>query len=115
MAVFDSNAVVRKLGARLKMRHLALLLQIQQHGSITRAAEHLSSSQPAVTNALAELEEMFGAPLFHRSARGMSPTVLGKVVLARAHAMTEDLDHLVKDMAAVATGFASHLHIGVMP
>ena len=68
MAAFDPNVVVRKLASRLKMRHLTLLLQIQQHGSLTRAAEHMASSQPAVTNALAELEDMFGAPLFDRSA-----------------------------------------------
>ncbi|SDI75586.1 LysR family transcriptional regulator [Paraburkholderia phenazinium] len=115
MAAFDPNAVVRKLASRLKMRHLTLLLQIQQHGSLTRAAEHLASSQPAVTNALAELEDMFGAPLFDRSARGMAPTALGHVVLARARAMTEDLDHLVREMEAVASGHAAHLHIGVIP
>jgi DNA-binding transcriptional LysR family regulator len=112
---FDPGTVGRRLAARLKMRHLALLLQIQRHGSLTRAAEHMASSQPAVTNALAELEDMFGAPLFDRSARGMAPTALGKVVLARARAMTEDLDHLVRDMEAVASGHAGHLHIGVIP
>jgi DNA-binding transcriptional LysR family regulator len=115
MAAFDSTDVVRKLAARLKMRHLTLLLQIEQHGSITRAAEHVSSSQPAVTHALAELEDMFGAPLFDRSARGMTPTPLGKLVLARARTITEDLGHLVADMEAVASGHAAHIHIGVVP
>jgi DNA-binding transcriptional LysR family regulator len=115
MAVFDSNAVVRRLSARLKMRHLILLLQIQQHGSLTRVAEHMASSQPAITNALAELESMFGAPLFDRSVRGMAPTELGKVVLARAQGMIHDLDHLVRDMETVASGRAAHLHIGVTP
>lgn len=113
MAAFDPDAVVRKLATRLKMRHFTLLLQIQQHGSLTRAAEHLASSQPAVTNALADLENMFGAPLFDRSVRGMTPTALGLVVLARARAMTEDLEHLVRDMEAVASGHAAHLHLGV--
>jgi DNA-binding transcriptional LysR family regulator len=115
MAAFDPNAVIRKLASRLKMRHLTLLLQIQQHGSLTRAAERMASSQPAVTNMLAELEDMFGAPLFDRSARGMAPTALGRVVLARARAMTEDLDHLVREMESVASGHAAHLHIGVIP
>lgn len=115
MAVFDPEEVSRRLSARLKMRHLVLLLQIQTHGSLTRVAEQMASSQPAITNALSELESMFGAPLFDRSARGMTPTVLGKVVLARAAAMIHDLDHLVRDMDAVATGQAAHLQIGVTP
>lgn len=70
--------------ARLKMKHLALLLAIKQQRSLTRVAEQMSTSQPAVTQALAELENLFGAPLFTRSARGMAPTALGELVLARA-------------------------------
>ena len=111
----ESNEMVRRLSARLKIRHLALLLQIQQHGSLTRVAEHMASSQPAVTNALAELESMFGTPLFERSSRGMLPTELGAVVLERARAMLHDLDHLARDMQAVASGHSAHLHIGVIP
>lgn len=115
MNTFDAADVVRRLTARLKMRHLQLLLRIQQHGSLTRVAEEMSTSQPAITNALAEVEGMFGAALFDRSARGMAPTALGKVALARAQAMINDLGHLVRDMETVATGNAAHLHIGVIP
>jgi DNA-binding transcriptional LysR family regulator len=112
---FEAGEVIRRLSARLKMRHLILLLRIQQHGSLTRVAEQMASSQPAITNALAEVEGMFGAPLFDRSVRGMAPTALGKVVLARAQAMINDLGHLVRDMETVASGHAAHLHIGVTP
>lgn len=115
MDTFDAADVVRRLTARLKMRHLQLLLRIQQHGSLTRVAEEMSTSQPAITNALAEVEGMFGAELFDRSARGMAPTALGKVALARAQAMINDLGHLVRDMETAATGNTAHLHIGVIP
>lgn len=111
----DPDEVKRRLNTRLKMRHLMLLLQIRQHGSLTRVAEHMASSQPAVTNALAELEGMFGGPLFERSSRGMTPTALGQVVLARAQAMLHDLDHLTRDIEALAAGHATRLHIGVIP
>ncbi|ARP95362.1 LysR family transcriptional regulator [Bordetella genomosp. 13] len=115
MADFQSDETARRLASRLKMRHLALLLQIRQHGSLTRAAERMAISQPALTNTLAELEAMFGAPLFDRSVRGMAPTALGEVVLARAQAMLQDLQRLVDDMEAVASGHAAHLHVGVTP
>jgi DNA-binding transcriptional LysR family regulator len=115
MAGFEGDEVLRQLGARLKMRHLTLLLNIQQYGSLTRVAEQMASSQPAITNTLTELEGMFGAPLFDRSVRGMAPTALGKVVLARARAMVQDLGHLVRDMETVQSGYAAHLHIGVIP
>nr|WP_205194155.1 LysR family transcriptional regulator [Burkholderia sp. Ap-962] len=112
---FDTEEVIRRLSSRLKIRHLILLLQIRQHGSLTRVAEQMASSQPAVTNALAELEGMFGGPLFERSSRGMTPTALGKVVLARAQAMLHDLDHLTRDIEAVVAGHATRIHIGVIP
>jgi DNA-binding transcriptional LysR family regulator len=115
MTAFDSTHLLHKLTSRLRMRQLTLLLQIEQHGSITRAAEHLSSSQPAVTQALAELEDMFGTPLFERSARGMLPTQLGCVVLSCARVITEDLGHLVADMQAVHAGRTAHIHLGVVP
>lgn len=57
---------------------------------------------------------MFGAPLFDRSVRGMMPTALGELVLARARTITEDLGHLVSDMEAVVSGHAAHIHIGVV-
>ncbi|WP_233871527.1 LysR family transcriptional regulator [Paraburkholderia adhaesiva] len=97
------------------MRHLVLLLQIREHGSLTRVAGLVATSQPAVTNALAEMESMFGGTLFERSSRGMVPTVLGNVVLARAEAMLHDLDHLARDIEAVVAGHATRLHIGVIP
>nr|WP_322102700.1 LysR substrate-binding domain-containing protein [Paraburkholderia sp. J41] len=112
---FSSDEVTRRLNTRLKMRHLVLLLQIRQHGSLTRVAEHMATSQPAVTNALAEVESMFGAPLFDRSSRGMTPTALGNVVLARAQAMLHDLDHLARDIEAVVAGHATRVHVGVIP
>ncbi len=115
MPALESNDIIRRLTSRLKMRHLMLLLQIEQHGSLTRVAEHMATSQPAVTNALAELESMFGAPLFERSVRGMTATAMGVIALARARAVLNDLGHMVRDMEAVSAGHAAHLHIGVIP
>ncbi|WP_211091314.1 LysR substrate-binding domain-containing protein [Pseudothauera rhizosphaerae] len=109
------DELLARLTSRLKMRHLVLLRLIGQHGSLTRVAGHMATSQPAVTHALAELEAMFGAPLFVRSARGMAPTALGEVALARARAMLQDLGHWVRDMEAAGAGRAAHLQVGVIP
>lgn len=115
MTTFSPDELTRRLNTRLKMRHLGLLLQIRQYGSLTRVAEQVATSQPAVTNALAEMESMFGGALFERSSRGMTPTALGNVVLARAEAMLNDLDHLARDIEAVVAGHATRLQIGVIP
>jgi len=112
---FPSDDVVRRLVSRLKMRHLQLIVQVHRLGSLTRVAELMATSQPAVTNALSELESMFGAPLFVRTARGMAPTDIGRIVAGRARAMLQDLGHLVRDMEASSAGLAARLHVGVTP
>lgn len=73
------------------------------------------SAGVVVIHALAELEAMFGAPLFTRSARGMAPTALGEVALNRAQAMLQDLGHWARDMEAAGAGRAAHLQVGVIP
>ena len=115
MTAFDPDEALHRLTSRLKMRHLMLLLSIEQQGSLTRVAEKMATSQPAVTNALAELENTFGVPLFARSVRGMRPTALGQVVLNRARALVHDQGQLVQEMDAVASGHAAHLRIGAIP
>ncbi|MEB2401774.1 MAG: LysR substrate-binding domain-containing protein [Alcaligenaceae bacterium] len=115
MKRFDAEQVARRLTSRLRIRHLALLLRIQEYGSLTRVAEAMATSQPAVTKALLELEDIFGAQLFERSVRGMAPTALGRLAIARAEAIIHDLEHLARDMEAGLSGYAAHLHIGVVP
>jgi DNA-binding transcriptional LysR family regulator len=47
---------------------------IAADGSVTAAGERLGLSQPAMSNALARLRQLFGDPLFVRTPRGMRPT-----------------------------------------
>lgn len=107
--------MVHRMVTRLRMKHFLLLQAIEAQRSLTRVAQQLATSQPAVTQALAELESLFGAPLFTRSSRGMSPTELGRLVLARAKTLLSDLDHWAQDIEAVGQGRAAHLHVGVIP
>lgn len=104
-----------KLATRLKMKHLLLLLAIREQGTLTRVAQALSTSQPAVTQALAELEGLFGGALFNRTPQGMLPTELGTLVLSRCQTMLADLQHWAHDMEAVGQGRAAHLQVGVIP
>jgi DNA-binding transcriptional LysR family regulator len=49
--------------------------------SLTRAAEVLNVTQPAVSNALARLRAAFGDPLFERSRRGVAPTPAAQALI----------------------------------
>ena len=104
-----------RLATRLKMKHLSLLIAIREHGTLTRVAQALSTSQPAVTQALAELEDLFGGTLFDRTSQGMRPTALGTLVLSRCQTLLADLRHWADDIEAVGRGRAAHLRVGVIP
>jgi DNA-binding transcriptional LysR family regulator len=110
-----ADTLEHRLAGRLKMRHLTLLLHIGELGALTRVAQQMGTSQPAVTHALAELEDMFGVPLFERTGRGMTPTAAGKVLLTRARSMLHDVSALSREMTAVNAGRVAHLHVGAIP
>ena len=98
------------------MRHYVLLMAVDRHRSITRVAEQLSLSQPTVTRALADIEDIFMTPLFVRSRRGLEPTVAGEVVLARARLAVADSHALQQELRAVSgAGLQGRLRIGLIP
>src|SRR5690606_84347 len=104
-----------RLFSRLKLRHLTLLTRLGRLRSLTRAADSMGISQPAATKALAELEDIFEAPLFVRSRQGLEPTPLGKLAPVRAERMMLDLDHWGQEMESVRSGRAAQLRVGVIP
>ncbi|WP_366943428.1 LysR family transcriptional regulator [Nevskia sp.] len=53
---------------------LVVFRQLMLERRVSRAAETLGLSQPAVSNALSRLRKLFGDELFRRTSRGMEPT-----------------------------------------
>src|ERR1700745_3027753 len=83
--------------SRLKLRQLALLQAVDPQRSLGRVAAEMRVSQPAITKALREAEDVFGGTLFERTPRGLIPTAAGDAVLhyvrrwlARARAPRHD-------------------------
>ena len=64
-------------------RHLRAFREVARTGSITQAVDSIHLSQPAITQALAKLEECVGAGLFERQSGGMSLTPAGDLYLDR--------------------------------
>ncbi|WP_313297277.1 LysR family transcriptional regulator [Diaphorobacter sp.] len=104
-----------RLENRLKMRHYALLLAIARHRSITRAASEFSISQPTLTRALADIEDIFMTPLFVRTRRGLETTPAGDLVLARARLVAADHRSLQQDLEGLVAGRQGRLRLGVIP
>jgi DNA-binding transcriptional LysR family regulator len=72
---------------RLDPRLLPTFLAVLEHGRVSAAAKALHLSQPAVTAQIRKLEDELGAPLFLRSAAGVSPTAAGTTLAGYARTM----------------------------
>ncbi|HVZ32927.1 MAG TPA: LysR family transcriptional regulator [Polyangiaceae bacterium] len=68
----------------MDLQKLRAFSVIAAEGNITRAARRLSTSQPAVSKQLAELEEAVGTALFHRLPRGVRLTEAGEILQRHA-------------------------------
>ena len=104
----------RVLRSNLKLRHLQLLMALDQFRHLGRAAEFLSLTQPAVSKSLAEIERMFGLDLFVRSTRGTEPTPYGVTVVRFARSVLADFDRTRDEIEAVASGAAGRTRVGAM-
>src|SRR5205807_541677 len=65
-------------GATPNLRHLMLFDQVVRRGSVSAAARAAHLSQPAVTQAVAQVEAALGARLLHRSYSGLELTGAGR-------------------------------------
>lgn len=83
-----------RLLARLRFRHLQLLMEIERTGSLTRAAAALNLTQPAVSKALGELEQSLGFALFIRGPRGLELTDPGRLVTQGAALLVRELENI---------------------
>ena len=62
------------------LEHYRIFYYAGKYGSITQAAEELSISQPAVSQALKQLEHTLGTALFIRTAKGVRFTAEGEML-----------------------------------
>ena len=80
-------------------RHLQIFLRVCDCGcNMTRAAEALYLSQPAVSQAVAELEQYYGARLFERMGRRLYLTLAGERFREYAVHIEALFDHMEKGL-----------------
>ena len=80
---------------------LRILAASAAHGSVTKAARHLSYSQPAVSHHLARLEAETGARLVQRAGRGIRLTPEGEHLARRAAEIVGRVDAAAAELSAM--------------
>ena len=104
----------RVLRSNIKLRHLQLVVALDEFRHVGRTAEFLSVTQPAVSRMLGEVESMLGATLFERSTRGSEPTVAGQSFIRFARSALAGFERTRDEMNALEKGAAGRTRVGSM-
>jgi DNA-binding transcriptional LysR family regulator len=100
---------------RLKLRDLDTLVAVARHGSMAKASTTLSVTQPAVSKAIASLEETLGVPLLDRTTHGVEPNLYGRALLKWAIAIFDDAKQGVDEIEFLTSPGAGEVRIAAGP
>src|SRR6266849_10286754 len=101
-----------QIGRRLKLRDLHVFFTAVQRGSMSKAAQQLGVSQPAVSEIIADLEHALGVRLLDRRPQGIEPTIYGNAVLKRSTAVFDELKQSIRDVEFLADPTTGEIRIG---
>lgn len=88
----------------MEIRHLKLVKEVADKGSLTKAMDTLYLSQSALSHQLKEVENQLGAQLFHRVNKKLVLTGAGKIVLDSAERILQDLDSTILSVKKHVSG-----------
>ncbi len=109
------NRTSRSSLSFLRFRHLMLIEQLMQAGTLRRVAKNLSISQPAATAMLNDIESLLGLTLFKRSHQGVVPTEHALVLIPRLRTLLNEFEAFGSLVRRTANGSEDILRIGVVP
>lgn len=97
---------------RLRMRQVALILAVGEHGTLRKASGTLGMTQPAATKMIQELEAALGQRLFERVGRGQKLTPAGASVLRYFSGMRGSIESMTRELAELKLGSSGRVSVG---
>jgi DNA-binding transcriptional LysR family regulator len=101
-----------RIGRRIRLRDMHILLAVAKSGSMGKAASELAMSQPAVSKAVSDLEHALGLRLLDRGPQGVAPTLYGDALVRCGTAVFDDLKRGVNELQFLADPTVGELSIG---
>jgi DNA-binding transcriptional LysR family regulator len=95
-----------------RMTAMETFVTVVDAGSFSAAARRLKLGQPAVSKAIAQLEERLGARLLLRSTRGLAPTDAGQRFYEHARRAIDEADQAEQVVRESSDGLSGRLRIG---
>ncbi len=82
----------------MTQNHMRIFVEVYRSLNMTRAAEKLNMTQPAVTRAIKDIESYYGIRLFERYNKGLYPTEKAKAVYYRALTIMSAFSTMEKEL-----------------
>jgi DNA-binding transcriptional LysR family regulator len=101
-----------RIGRRVKLRDLHVLLTVAETRSMAKAAQRLAISQPVVSKTIADLERALGVRLLDRTSQGVEPTAYGNSFIHCGTAVFDEMRRGVQDIEFLADPTAGEVRIG---
>lgn len=101
-----------RIGRRMKLHDLHVLLTVVQAGSMNKSAALLNTTQPAISRSIADLEHTLGVRLLDRGPQGVEPTEYGRALISCCVAVFDELRQGVKNIEFLADPTAGEIRIG---
>lgn len=105
----------------MELRQIRSFIAAAEDGNISRAAQRLHLTQPALSRQIKGLEDEIGVPLLERGAHSFKLTPAGELLLREGRALLEHADTLQHKLRAAAkaqsirVGYSPSLSAGVLP
>lgn len=95
----------------MDLKHLRLIIAIDDCGSLTLAGDKLHLTQSALSHQLKELENSLGVRVYHRINKKLVPTSAGMKLIERARMIMQDYESMVFDIKSINSGGSGEIKL----
>jgi DNA-binding transcriptional LysR family regulator len=101
-----------RIGRRIRLRDLHILLAVAERGSMAKASAWLSISHPVISKTISDLERTLGVKLFDRNAQGVQLTEYGRALLKCGVTVFDEMRQGLKQIEQLSDPASGELSIG---
>lgn len=107
----DGEALLR---SGLKLRHMRIVVALEEHGQISAAAQVMNISQPAASRMISEIEDILGVQICERLPRGVRLTPYGAALARRGRAILLEMRQVDREISDLKSGKGGSVFIGAV-
>ncbi|MBU6378303.1 MAG: LysR family transcriptional regulator [Gammaproteobacteria bacterium] len=97
----------------MELRQLRHFVAVVDCANLSRAAERVAISQPALTRSIKNLEDLLGVELLERKPRGVAPTEAGLALYHHAQIVLNACQRLTREVRELERGVTGTVYVGV--